>query len=88
LDKREALAVLEEIKNTCNKGWVFSCIPMDRPSSQISKPIAAAEKYQIKMECELDRDSRRCLKPILEKHKLTMQEEPGYVTLSSEQDNP
>jgi hypothetical protein len=80
LDKREALAVLEEIKNTCNKGWVFSCIPIDHPSSHISKSTVA-EQYQIKMQCELDRDSRRCLKPIIEKHKLTIQEETGHVTI-------
>ncbi len=82
MDKREALAVLEEIHSFCPKDWVLNCITINRPSSQISK--ADTEQYQIIMECELDRYSRRCLQPILEKHKLTMQEEKGCVRVYSE----
>jgi hypothetical protein len=81
MDKREALAVLEEIHSFCPKDWVINCITMDRPSSQISK--ADAEEYQITMECELDKHSRRCLEPIIEKYKLTMQEEKGGIKLQS-----
>jgi hypothetical protein len=83
MDKREALAVLQEIENSCQKGWIITCISLDCPSSQISK--APKGEYQIKMKCKLDKRSRDCIAPILEKHKLIMREENGFVTLFSRQ---
>ena len=79
MDKREALAVLEEIKNSCKKGWIITCISLDCPSSQISK--SESNNYQIKMKCKLDKQSKKCLKPIIDQHNLDLKEENGYVTL-------
>lgn len=86
MDRREALMVLEEIGSTCKKDWVMSCIALDQPSSQISK--VDSEEYQIKIHCSLDQASRRCLKPILQKYNLCIQEKEGYIILAAKQKRP
>ncbi len=83
MDKIEALAVLQEINSACQKGWIVTCISLDCPSSQISKENATS--YQIKMKCLLDEKSKSCLKPIMEKHNLSLNEKNGYITLFSKQ---
>jgi hypothetical protein len=81
MDKREALAVLQKIHDSCKKGWIITCISLDCPSSQISQDNF--NNYQIKMKCTLDEKSKSCLRPILEHHKLDLHEENGFVTLFS-----
>jgi hypothetical protein len=83
MDKREALAVLQEIGTTCQKGWIITCISLDCPSSQISQ--SPKGEYQIRMKCKLDKRSKDCIAPILEKYKLILREENGFVTLFSQQ---
>jgi hypothetical protein len=79
--KREVLAVLQEIRDLCKKGWIITCISLDCHSSQISPD--SSNNYQIKMKCALDEKSKNCLRPILEHHKLNLYEENGFVTLFS-----
>ncbi|NLE03643.1 MAG: hypothetical protein GX638_02425 [Crenarchaeota archaeon] len=81
MDKRDALAVLFEIKNSCKKGWIVTCITLDCPSSQISQDDS--RNYQIKMKCKLDEKSKICLKPLLIKYNLLLREENGFVILFS-----
>jgi hypothetical protein len=75
MNKAEAIKVLFEIKDAC-KTHLITCISIDRPSTQI---IETPNGYQIRMKCELDSYSRKCIKPILDKYKLTMKEEKGFV---------
>lgn len=81
MDKIEALAVLQEINNACQRGWIVTCISLECPSSQILPETS--NSYQIKMKCKLDQKSKICLKPIMEKHNLSLNEKNGFITLAS-----
>ncbi len=54
----------------------MSCVSIDRPSSQI---METTDGYQIKMKCDIDIHSKNCIKPILDKYKLRLREENGFI---------
>ncbi len=79
MNKSEALTVLHEIYGVCRESLTISCVSLDSKSSQI---VPDGRAFQIRLKCELDNQSRRCIKPILQKHRLAMKEEEGFVTIS------
>jgi hypothetical protein len=78
VDKSEALAVLHEILNECKETIVMTCVSLDSPHSHI---ISGAGGYKIKMKCELDSYTRKCLNPILQRHGLALEEKGEYATI-------
>ena len=78
MNKPEALAVLHEVLEACQESIVATCVSLD---SHYSHLIPDGKGYRIRMKCDLDSYGRNCLKPILEKHKLTLKEEDGFVIL-------
>jgi hypothetical protein len=48
-----------------------------------SKAVTDDGSYEIKMACTLDNQSRKFLKPILEKVKLGLREENGFMIIFS-----
>jgi len=74
LDRNEALAVLHEIHESCRESVTLTCVSLDARQVQ---PFGLA--YQIRIKGELDNASRGIIETILEKHKLSMREENGYV---------
>lgn len=79
MDKPEALAVLHEVLETCRESIVATCVSLDSPYSHV---IPDGKGYRIRMKCDLDAYGRNCIKPVLDKHKLTLKEEGGFVILS------
>lgn len=77
MNKAEALKVLFEINDAC-KSLLMTCVSIDRPSSQI---METSNGYQIKLKCDLDTHSKNCIAPILNKYKLGLKEENGFVIL-------
>ena len=77
IDKVEAIKVLSEINRMC-KSYLLMCINIDQPSSQI---VAAPTGYQIKMNCDLDKYSRKCISPIIDKYDLSLKKEKGFFIL-------
>ena len=77
MNKTEAIKVLFEVNDKCKT--LLNCVSTQQPSSQI---IETANGYQIKMKCHITQSSRKNIQPILNKHKLGMREEKGFVTLS------
>ena len=77
LNKLEALAVLHEIYDECKESVTMTCISLD--GSQVSHILTGG--YQIRMKCELDGTSRRCIMTIAKKHHVFMREENGYVVI-------
>lgn len=75
MNRTEAIKILFEINDIC-KSQLMTCVSIDQPSSQIIKTL---DGYQIRMKCETSRNSRKCLKPILDKHKLQLKEEKGFI---------
>ena len=80
MDKSQALAVMHEILETLNESVKIGGVSLDPSFTKVSK---APDGFLIKMLCELDRNSRDSLKPVLEKHKLDMEESKGYVVISA-----
>jgi hypothetical protein len=78
LDKLEALAVLKEILDILSESVMIESISLDDLDFRI---IKTAEGYRIRMKCDLDSFSRDSIKPLLEKHSLTMTEEKGYISI-------
>jgi len=79
MNKPEALAVLHEVLEACRESIVATCVSLDSPYSHV---IPDGKGYRIRMKCDLNSYGRNCLKPVLEKHKLTLKEEDGFVILS------
>jgi len=75
MNRAEAIKVLFEINDEC-KSQLMTCVSVEQPSSQIVK---TPDGYQIRMKCDINKKSRNCLKPVLEKHKLRLKEEKGFV---------
>ena len=82
MNKSEALSVLNEIRDALKESVAVSCISLN--CSQVSHILTGG--YEIKMKCELDSISRDILKAILNKYKLYMKEQNGYVILRSLKD--
>jgi len=80
LNKSEALAVLHEIYGACRESVIITCISIDSLSSKVFKDPENGG-FTIRMQCNLDDYSRKCIKPVLENHMLAMIEEKGYVTI-------
>ena len=78
LDKKEALAVLHEILDECKESLVMTSVSLDSSHSNLA---SLASEFRIKMKCELDSYTRKCLNPILDKHKLALKEGNGYATI-------
>jgi hypothetical protein len=78
MNKQNALAILHEITDACGKSLIVQCVSLDDLSSQIAKN---GNGYKIKMKCDLDKNSWRCIKPILKKHNLTIKVADGYLII-------
>ena len=79
MNKLEALAVLREIYDAFKGSMTTSSVSLD--GSQVSHILTGG--YQIRMKVELDSYSRDILKSIMNKFKLYMKEQNGYVILLS-----
>jgi hypothetical protein len=79
VNRTEALEVLHEIFGACHESVTFSSVSLDL-ETQIAR--AGNGHYVIRMKCDLDRQSKDFLKPLLEKHKLCLKENNGYTIIS------
>jgi len=82
MNKIEALAVLDDIRNALKKSGGMSCISLD--GSQVSHVLTGG--YEIKIKCELDTVSRDIINGVLKRYELYMKEQNGYVILRSLKD--
>jgi hypothetical protein len=82
MNKTEALAVLNEIRDALKKEGGMSCVSLD--GSQVSHVLTGG--YEIKIKCELDTVSRDIINSVLKKFELYMKEQNGYVILRSLRD--
>ena len=82
MNKTEALAVLDNIRDALKKSGGMSCVSLD--GSQVSHVLTGG--YEIKMKCELDTVSRDIINGVLKKYELLMKEQNGYVILRSLKD--
>jgi hypothetical protein len=74
MNKSKALAVLHEIFDVCKESVIVNHVSID---------LTFQGNYEIKMKCNLDQQSRQCIKPILEKYKLALKEKNGYTIIYS-----
>jgi len=82
MNKTEALAVLNNIRDALKKSGALSCVALD--GSQVSHVLTGG--YEIKMKCELDSASRDIINGVLKRYELHMKEQNGYVILRSLKD--
>jgi len=59
---------------------IVSCVSLHYLGSKVA---GDDRSYEIKMACTLTDQSRQCLKPILERNKLGLREENGFVIIFS-----
>ena len=74
MNKTEAIKVLSEINDGCKSLPFF--VRIARPSAHITE---TAGGYQITLKSDITLHSRKCIKQILEKYKLGVREEKGFV---------
>jgi hypothetical protein len=82
MNKTEALAVLDNIRDALKKSGGMSCVSLD--GSQVSHVLTGG--YEIKIKCELDTVSRDIINGVLKRYELHMKEQNGYVILRSLKD--
>ena len=77
MKRSEAVEFLKDIFDACREQIVIDMIYL----RQTHQPIQASENegYQVVVKANLDKSSRDCLKPIIEKHGLDMKEEKGCL---------
>jgi hypothetical protein len=80
LNKQEALAILREVAVVLSESVVISGVSLDPLGSTVSKDPNNVG-FLIRMKCDLDNYTQDYLKSLLEKHKLSMKEENGYVLI-------
>jgi hypothetical protein len=79
MDRAEALNVLHELLEECKESVIMNIVSLD------NTPISPTSKgYQIKISCALDGASKKCIEPILKKHKLLLEESGGFVIIKTE----
>ena len=78
LNKQEALDVIQEIHNALDAHVTITCVSLD--PEQLQSEVVG---YGIRMKCALDSISRDCLTPVLDKHKLVLEEKRGYLIISA-----
>jgi hypothetical protein len=78
MDRKEALAVLHQINDECKEAILMFCVSIDSLNSQLTKE---GTRYLIKIKCDLDDYSRKCLNPILQRNGLSLKEENGFVII-------
>jgi len=76
-----AVAILREIFDVLRESVIITCVTIDSP---ISRDSGSPDKaFKIRIKCNLDNNSRDRIKPILEKYQTNMNEEKGFVIISS-----
>ena len=70
---------MHEIFDAIGESICVNSVSLDDLDSLIVK---GERGYQIKIKCSLDTQSRKSIKPIIEKSHLTLKEENGYVLIS------
>ena len=80
MNKSEALDVMHEILDALKETVSISSVSLDHSSHQISKH---PDDFQIKIKCNLDDYSRKCIQPILEKHNLKTDTKEDTVIIYS-----
>ena len=74
MNKAEAIKVLFEINDGVKS--LTNSVSIEHPSSQITETPSG---YQIKLKGYINQNSRKFIEYILEKYKLGMRKEEGYV---------
>ena len=82
MNKTEALAVLNEIRDALKKSEALNCVFPD--GSQVSHVSTGG--YEIKIKCELDSTSKEALNGVLKRNELYIKEQDGYVIFRSLKD--
>jgi hypothetical protein len=80
LERTEALTVLHEIFDVCKESVIMNCVSLD---SHVTHRVEESGSFEIRIKCCLDRQSKDCIKPILERHQLDLREEKEFVILFS-----
>jgi hypothetical protein len=76
----EAVEVLRDIFAAIGESLVMNSVSLDSNDSALLK---GSDRYEIKIRCNLDNESKNSIRGVLEKHQLEMTEEPGVVILQS-----
>jgi hypothetical protein len=76
MNKADAIKVLFEINDGCKS--LPNRVKIDHPSSHITQTSSG---YQIRLKDNINAHSKDCIKHILEKYKLEMRKENGFVIL-------
>jgi hypothetical protein len=84
LKKQEALGIMHEIQDVLKESVIISSVSLDLRSARAAKNPEGVG-FLIRMKCDLDKYSADCLKPILDKHRLVLCEESGFVLISKTQ---
>ncbi len=74
-NRAEAIAVLQEVLDVWRESVLINSASIDTQFSS---------GFEIKMKCNLDDNSRNNIRSILEKHKLSLKEENGFLVLFSQ----
>ena len=67
--------MLHEVRDVINELVTPTCVTLD------PELVHTGVGFQIRIKCDLDDVSRRCIETIVAKHQLALREEKGYVLI-------
>jgi len=77
MDRKEAVKVLREILSECDGSLSLSTVSI----SPIALTKTEDSSFELKINCALDDYLRKCIRPVLERHKLAMKESGGSFVI-------
>jgi hypothetical protein len=80
LKRAVALAIMHEILNACQESITITSVSFDPLTALV---VSNNRDYKIKIQCQLDSNSRDCLTTVATKYGIAIRENEGYVILSN-----
>ena len=81
MDKQEALAVMHEILDVLKESVLITRVSLDGRRSHVFKDDENGD-YSIRIRCDFEAGCWNGVKPILERHGLSMKVADGFVVIS------
>jgi hypothetical protein len=78
--RSEAVEVLRDIFAAIGESLIMNSVSLDSNDSILLK---GSDRYEIKIRCTLDKESKNSIRRVLEKHKLEMKEDRDFLILHS-----
>jgi hypothetical protein len=78
MKRQEAATILREVLEACRDLIEASYFSLNRSDSQA---VGSSDSYELHMKCVVNDRLRKCLLPVLDRHRLRMKESDGLLVI-------